>query len=123
MQQEAGLRALSRTGGRAAAIAAAGKGGYDAAEAVSEKLSNADKAKAAAVKADMEAAESQGDQDVDTSSANPDAIRGYSTDMGGYKRGGAVKKKASGGMATKVSSASKRGDGLAQRGKTKGRMC
>ena len=33
------------------------------------------------------------------------------------KKGGAVKKMASGG------SASKRGDGIAQRGKTKGRMC
>jgi glutamate 5-kinase len=38
-----------------------------------------------------------------------------------YKRGGAVKKMASGGMTSKVSSASKRGDGIAQRGKTKGR--
>jgi hypothetical protein len=36
------------------------------------------------------------------------------------KKGGMVKKMASGG---KVSSASKRGDGIAQRGKTKGRMC
>jgi len=38
----------------------------------------------------------------------------------GMKKGGAVKKMASGG---KVSSASSRGDGIAQRGKTKGRMC
>jgi hypothetical protein len=37
-----------------------------------------------------------------------------------FKRGGAVKKMASGGM---TSSASKRGDGIAQRGKTKGRVC
>ena len=36
------------------------------------------------------------------------------------KRGGAVKKMASGG---KVSSASSRGDGIAQRGKTRGKMC
>jgi len=36
------------------------------------------------------------------------------------KKGGTVKKMASGGS---VSSASKRGDGIAQRGKTKGRMC
>jgi hypothetical protein len=36
------------------------------------------------------------------------------------KKGGAVKKMASGG---KTSSASSRGDGIAQRGKTKGRMC
>ena len=38
----------------------------------------------------------------------------------GMKKGGKVKKMASGG---KVSSASKRGDGIAQRGKTRGRMC
>ena len=35
-----------------------------------------------------------------------------------YKRGGAVKKMASGG-----STASRRADGIAQRGKTKGKMC
>ena len=35
----------------------------------------------------------------------------------GMKRGGAVKKMASGGMA------SSRGDGIAQRGKTRGKMC
>jgi hypothetical protein len=39
------------------------------------------------------------------------------------KRGGQVKKMASGGMTSKVSKASSRGDGIAQRGKTKGRMC
>jgi hypothetical protein len=43
--------------------------------------------------------------------------------MGGMKRGGVVKKMASGGMTSKTTSASKRGDGIAQRGKTKGRMC
>ncbi len=37
------------------------------------------------------------------------------------KRGGKVKKMASGGMTSK-SSASRRGDGIASRGKTKGRM-
>ena len=44
----------------------------------------------------------------------------YDDRPGPMKKGGAVKKMASGG---KVSSASKRGDGIAQRGKTKGRMC
>jgi hypothetical protein len=39
---------------------------------------------------------------------------------GGYKRGGSVKKMASGGM---TSSASKRADGIAVKGKTRGRMC
>ena len=37
-----------------------------------------------------------------------------------FKKGGATKKMASGG---KTSSASSRGDGIAQRGKTKGRIC
>lgn len=39
---------------------------------------------------------------------------------GDYAKGGTVKKMASGGS---VSSASKRADGIAQRGKTKGKMC
>jgi len=38
----------------------------------------------------------------------------------GFKRGGKMKKYASGGM---VSSASKRADGIATKGKTRGRMC
>jgi len=38
----------------------------------------------------------------------------------GMKKGGEAKKMASGGS---TSSASKRGDGIAQRGKTKGRVC
>ena len=45
---------------------------------------------------------------------------GKKTDLGGLKKGGAVKKMAAGG------SASKRADGIAQRGKTKGtevKMC
>jgi hypothetical protein len=42
---------------------------------------------------------------------------GYSA---GMKKGGAVKKMASGGMA---SSASKRADGIATKGKTRGKMC
>jgi len=37
-----------------------------------------------------------------------------------YKRGGAIKKMASGGS---TSSASRRADGIAQRGKTRGKMC
>ena len=48
--------------------------------------------------------------------------RPYLTDEVGnnLKRGGAVKKMASGGS---VSSASSRGDGIAQKGKTRGKMC
>ena len=39
-----------------------------------------------------------------------------------FKRGGKVKKMASGGMTSKVSSASKRADGIATKGKTRGRF-
>jgi len=46
---------------------------------------------------------------------NPDSY-----DMSTGKRGGIVKKMASGGTA---SSASRRGDGIAQRGKTRGKVC
>jgi hypothetical protein len=43
----------------------------------------------------------------------------------GMKRGGAVKAKrmASGGMTSKMPSASRRGDGIASRGKTRGKIC
>jgi hypothetical protein len=44
----------------------------------------------------------------------------FSDDDAEFKKGGKVKKMASGGS---VNSASRRGDGIAQRGKTKGRMC
>jgi len=40
-----------------------------------------------------------------------------------YKSGGAVKKMASGGMTSKVSPASKRADGIATKGKTRGKIC
>jgi len=121
-QRAAGLRGLSRTGSRAAYLVGAEQLG----EYAGEKMSNADKRKLAAAQADMEAAESQGDQEVDTSGANPDAVRGEQYGRGapdGMKRGGQVKKMASGGMTSKASGASKRADGIAQRGKTKGRMC
>ena len=39
------------------------------------------------------------------------------------KRGGKVKKMASGGMTSKASSASRRADGIATKGKTRGKMC
>jgi len=130
MQQEAGGRALLRSGARAGIGALAIEGGNEARKAheeyANEKMSKADKRKLAAAKADMEAAASKGDQEMDTSGANPDAVRGEQYGRGapdGMKRGGRVKKMASGGMTSKASGASKRADGIAQRGKTKGRMC
>ena len=56
-----------------------------------------------------------------------DTAKGYDAEfrarddmLEGYKRGGKVKKYASGGS---VKSASSRGDGIAQRGKTRGKLC
>jgi hypothetical protein len=56
--------------------------------------------------------------------ARQDRVRrqvGTNQEQYGMKKGGAVKKMASGGMAR--SSASKRADGIAQRGKTRGKVC
>ena len=41
----------------------------------------------------------------------------------GYRKGGAVKKMAKGGMTSTVSSASKRADGIASKGKTRCKIC
>ena len=51
---------------------------------------------------------------------DPRSSPGANGGVPGMKKGGKVKAYAKGGM---VSSASSRGDGIAQRGKTKGRMC
>ena len=48
------------------------------------------------------------------------ATGGVVNGQGGFKKGGKVKKMASGGM---TSSASKRADGIATKGKTRGKMC
>lgn len=50
-------------------------------------------------------------------------IEGYRPNFTMMKKGGAVKKMASGGSTSKVSSASKRADGIATRGKTRGKFC
>jgi len=89
-------------------------------------MSAAEKKKLAAAEADARESKERADKEVDTSSADPDAVRGEQYGRGapdGMKRGGQVKKMASGGMTSKASGASKRADGIAQRGKTKGRMC
>jgi hypothetical protein len=118
MQQEAGGRALTRTGTRAGVAALAIQGGNELRER-NENLTSAEKRKLAVAKANMEAAESKADQEVDTSSADPDFVRGQQYGRGapdGMKRGGKAKAYAKGG------SISSRGDGCAQRGKTKGRF-
>jgi hypothetical protein len=56
----------------------------------------------------------------DFDSLTRNMFKGTRRGGGEYAKGGEVKKMASGGS---VSSASKRADGIAQRGKTKGKMC
>jgi hypothetical protein len=60
---------------------------------------------------------SSGSGPTDTRSVNQRMRESF-----GLKRGGKVKKMASGGMTSKVSSASKRADGIATKGKTRGKM-
>jgi hypothetical protein len=55
-----------------------------------------------------------------TDSGSPDMQQDISATA--YKRGGKVKSKSSYQSTSKMSSASRRGDGIAQRGKTKGRL-
>jgi hypothetical protein len=63
--------------------------------------------------------ERQADMDRKTQEAYKRFERSSENDSPGYKRGGSVKKYAKGGS---VSSASKRADGCAVKGKTKGRF-
>lgn len=107
MQQEAGGRALTRTGSRAGVAALAAEAGNELRKAKEE----ADEEKRASR---ASASRRTAAEVADTSDADPGAVRGEQyggpgTDYS-YKKGG------------KVSSASKRGDGCAQRGKTKGKF-
>jgi hypothetical protein len=106
MQQEAGGRALTRTGSRAGVAVLAAQAGNELRKAKEEADEEKRTSKANAPK--RTAAEV-----ADTSGADPDAVRGMQYGRGapdGMKRGG------------KVSSASNRADGCAQRGKTRGKF-
>lgn len=75
-------------------------------------------AKARLMRAIAAASNQKYDQDARDAALIAQQLR---SDFDTYKKGGVVKKKAKGG-SVKSSSASRRGDGIAQRGKTKGRM-
>lgn len=60
----------------------------------------------------------------DAKTLNPNAwLAGPKGMAENFRKGGKVKKMASGGMTSKGSSASRRGDGIASRGKTRGKIC
>jgi hypothetical protein len=145
-QQEAGGRAITRTGGRAGLAALAGEAGYalgrkideetgvgkklidktvgpsiDRAVASKDRVTLSPEAKARIEAGELEEKASVKPMKRTMDSASPEGKmrpgRNEEIDdetresAGGYKRGG------------KVNSASRRGDGIAQRGKTRGKMC
>ena len=55
--------------------------------------------------------------------AKPNTDEELTSGKSAMKKGGKVKKMASGGMTSGASSASKRADGIAVKGKTRGKMC
>jgi hypothetical protein len=141
-QQEAGGRAITRTGGRAALAALAGEAGYalgrkideetgvgkkivdksglgSAAEKAANKRDKVELSKDARARLDEEEVDNYR-REIEAEDKERKAYSGkdeenYKGD--GMKRGGRVKKMASGGMT-----ASKRADGIASRGKTKCKM-
>jgi len=134
MQQEAGGRGTTRSGGRAGLGSLALEAGYELGRAIDEKTGIGkkivdksglgdvvDKVVNMRDKVELSPRAKEKVADLDDSDSGPDKFKPqYSEGDFGMKKGGKVKKMASGG---KVSSASKRADGIAQRGKTKGRMC
>jgi hypothetical protein len=139
MQQEAGGRAIARTVGRAAAAGAAGLGGAE----MGKRLR--DRADAEKMRPDAEMGSSMGPSmgsDMEAPAPRPrprprpmptpmptgsvregrnenidDETRARAMESVGMKNGGMTKKYAKGG------SVSSRADGIAQRGKTRGKIC
>jgi hypothetical protein len=146
MQEEAGGRAITRTAGRAAAMGAAGLGGAELGKRIR------DRADAEKMRPDTDMEPSMDSDSVSSGPPAPmpmpmplprprrqsaptptgsvregqnenidDETRARAmASVNGMKKGGMTKKYAKGGS---VSSASSRGDGIAQRGKTRGKMC
>ena len=135
MQQEAGGRAITRTMGRAGAVGAAGLGGAE----MGKRLR--DRADAEKMRPDAEMGPSM-DSNVEVPAPRPrprprpmptpsptssmregrnenidDETRARAMESVGMKNGGMTKKYAKGG------SVSSRADGIAQRGKTRGKIC
>jgi hypothetical protein len=146
--REAGKRAENRKVGRRGAGVAAFEIGYGAGRAIDEKTglgkkmvdksglgSAAEKAANMRNKVELskDAKARLDEEEVDNyrreTEAEDKARKAYSGKDeesykgDGMKRGGRVKKMASGGMTFKASSASRRADGIATKGKTRGKMC
>jgi hypothetical protein len=132
LQQEAGGRAATRTAGRAGLAGLALDTGYELGRAIDEKTGIGkkivdksglgdvvDKVVNMRDKVELSPRAKEKAADSDDSDSGPDKFKPrYSEGDFGMKKGGKVKKMASGG---KVSSASSRADGCCVKGKTKGR--
>ena len=142
---EAGDRGLNRNLGRAGLAAAALSGGYDLGREIDERTGLGKKlvdksglgdlaARVATsgprvqLTPEAKARIAAGELDKADKTSAPDTEdtgkQSASPEFGSYKRGGKVKtKKMASGGSTSMSKASKRADGIAQRGKTRGKMC
>jgi hypothetical protein len=137
MQQEAGGRAITRTAGRAAAAGAAGIGGAELGKRLRDRADE-EKMRSDAKMEDSMGSDMGSDMEAPTPRSRPrprpmseptsniregrnenidDETRARAMESVGMKKGGMTKKYAKGG------SASSRADGIAQRGKTRGKMC
>jgi hypothetical protein len=120
LQQEAGGRAVSRSLSRAGLLSAAGMAGYDAGKEIDKEFPSigkaidkaVDKASVRGERAKLTPRASQRLRDMDDEGMKREAMRAVAPDEDyiPYAKGG------------KVSSASKRADGAAKRGRTRGKI-
>ena len=123
--QEAGGRANLRSAGRAGLLGLAGEIGYGLGSEIDERtgagkkmVEGSERLKAIADKmgSSNRVKLSEDSRNRIADMENDQAMREVDAEKEGMKHGGSVKKYASGGYV-------KSADGIAQRGKTKGRMC
>jgi hypothetical protein len=123
--QEAGGRATLRSAGRAGLLGLAGEIGYGLGSEIDERtgagkkmVEGSERLKAIADKmgSSNRVKLSEDSRNRIADMENDQAMREVDAEKEGMKHGGKVKKYASGGYV-------KSADGIAQRGKTKGRMC
>ena len=123
-QQEAGGRALSRSLGRAGMLSAAGMAGYDAGKAIDKEFPSIGKSIDKAVdKASLRGTRAKLTDAAKDRVSTEEAIEAIEEHESEKRRNPSVKVHDRGyAKGGKVSSASKRADGIAKTGKTRGRF-
>lgn len=124
MQQEAGGRALSRSLGRAGMLSGAAMAGYDAGKAIDEEFPSVGKAIDKTVdKASVRGTRAKLTDSAKDRIATEEAVEAIEKHESEKRSNPSIKLHDRGyAKGGKVSSASKRADGAAQRGKTRGRF-